>query len=352
MELFYDYTTEHLHLICRSLGVASVHAKTLFKSAYKDLRVEPWRHPKLPNRLIKHFTPLFSTSHLTINRAIQSRYDGSVKLVVGLKDGWEIESVIMPETSRVTLCVSSQVGCQRACAFCHTGRMGLKRSLSAGEIIGQIVLANRWISENPAWAKKHSATLLYARVTNVVFMGMGEPMDNLEAVMTAIQIMTDAQGLGIGARKISVSTVGQLSGLRRFVEHFPNIPIAISLHASTNRERSQIMPVNRIWSIHQVIDAIAYINKTTGNYVLVQYTLISGKNDDTEHAHQLAKLLSGLKVKVNLIPLNPISGLRFDSPSAKALQAFRDVLHQSGLRVMIRYSKGQDILAACGQLVS
>jgi 23S rRNA (adenine2503-C2)-methyltransferase len=289
-----------------------------------------------------------------------SRYDHSVKFLFQLPGvapaespsaESRIETVLMPEKNRITLCVSSQVGCRQACTFCHTGRMGLQRNLTAGEIVGQLVAANAWIAAHPQWLEDLKLPP-FQRVTNIVFMGMGEPLDNVEEVARAIEIMTDALGPAIALRRISVSTAGHLDGLARMLELHPQVRLALSVHSPFEAERSRIMPINRRWPLSAVLAAIHRAQQTQPHEVLLQYTLIHGVNDSLEHARELVRITEGLRIKVNLIPLNEIDPSRFCSPARESVEAFRDYLHQSGLRVMVRYSKGQDIAAACGQLVS
>lgn len=331
-------------------GFSPQHAKMLFHKTYRLLDPDPLVGCNLPKGLKQAFPDAFDAPPLAVSRSFQSRYDGSVKFALSLSDQSEVEMVLIPETSRITLCVSSQVGCKQGCTFCHTGRMGLKRNLDGAEIVGQVYLANKWISEHPEWMPA-AGTRSQPRVSNIVFMGMGEPLDNVENVHRAIQILTNPRGFNIGLRKISVSTAGHLDGLNQLLSLCPNVPIAISLHNPFDAERSKLMPINRKWNVAQVVGAIAKINQSTKRHVLVQYTVIRNVNDSIAHAAELAKLLSGLLVKVNLIPLNEIEPSRYQAPLAEQLQSFRNVLYKAGLRTMVRYSKGQDIQGACGQLI-
>jgi 23S rRNA (adenine2503-C2)-methyltransferase len=298
--------------------------------------------------LVADFAAAFTLPLPHILSAHQSGYDKSVKFLLELADGAQVESVLMPESRRITLCVSSQVGCAQGCVFCHTGRMGLKRNLSAGEIVGQVVLADRWLRQNPGWLDGGGlAPLVGMRVTNLVFMGMGEPLDNTEAVADAVRILVDPYGLALGLRRVSVSTAGHLDGIERISALIPGVRLALSVHSVDDAKRSRIMPINRRWPLAEVVARLRALNSD----VLFQYTMIQGVNDSTEEAERLVELTRGLDAKVNLIPLNPVGPSRLVAPAAEAIQAFRDVLHRAGIRVMVRYSKGQDIAAACGQLV-
>jgi 23S rRNA (adenine2503-C2)-methyltransferase len=255
----------------------------------------------------------------------------------------------MPEARRLTLCLSSQVGCAQACVFCHTGRMGLKRNLSAGEIVAQVITADRWLRAHPEWFARTrlGAGAARMRVTNIVFMGMGEPLDNVDAVADAVGILASPYGLALGWRRISVSTAGHLDGIEAISARIPGVRLALSVHSVDDAKRSKIMPINRRWPLATVIARLRELRAD----VLFQYTMIQGVNDSLEEAAALVALTRGLDAKVNLIPLNPVGPSRLVAPSADAIQAFRDVLHHAGVRVMVRYSKGQDIAAACGQLV-
>jgi len=340
-----------------SLEMSRAHAKSLMSSAYKSFDSEPWLTKGLPSKLTswlsahasQHHDPSSDTDEPS--SILISAYDGSVKFLFKMADGSEIESVLMPEKSRITICLSTQVGCAQGCIFCYTGKMGLKRNLSASEIVLQVVKVNRWIRANPQWLRELKLPLKQI-VTNVVFMGMGEPLDNLDNVEKAISIMTDPWALNLPDRKITISTAGHLDGLKSALLRMPRISFALSLHATSDSERSRLMPINRRYPIHEVLSFLRDVSVDYEKDFLIQYTVIHQVNDSLEHARALVEMLKGIKVKVNLIPLNPIDPSRLDSPNPEQLEIFRDYIHRQGLRVMIRYSKGQDIQAACGQLVT
>jgi 23S rRNA (adenine2503-C2)-methyltransferase len=349
MKDFFDLSYAELIELCRPYSVQ--HAKTLFQAAYKNFLPEPWLAPSIPRALAAKLKAEYRLNQASAHLESVSRYDGTVKFLVKLEDGSLIESVLMPEVGRVTLCVSSQVGCAQACSFCHTGRMGLKRQLSAGEIVAQLMIARRWIRAHPEWRSERGYSDRQS-VSNIVFMGMGEPLDNVEAIKKVLTILPEPLGPNISLRKISVSTAGHLDGMRELLNSFPKVSLALSLHATNNRERSQLMPINRRWPIADVIEFLKdRYRDCKDRSVLIQYTLISGTNDTEAQAQGIAQLLQGLPVKINLIPLNVIGPSQFRGPEPESLIRFRDYLHAAGLRVMVRYSKGQDIEAACGQLV-
>lgn len=347
---FHGWTRQALAERCRSLDVSEVHAKDLFRHAYKDLSSEPWSAPGLPRKLAQTLSLEAKATPPVLGEAWASSYDHSVKFRVDLEDGSQVESVLMPEKQRITLCLSSQVGCAQGCVFCHTGRMGLKRHLSTAEIVGQVVAANLWMAEHPEWLEKARLSH-HSRISNIVFMGMGEPLDNVEAVIEALDILTDPYGLALGLGRISVSTAGHLDGIERLLEAVPRVRLALSVHSTDDIKRSKIMPINRRWPLALVLQRLRERLGTSGTQVMLQYTMIQGVNDSLEEAHRLADLVEGLSAKINLIPLNEVSASRLSAPEPEIIQSFRDVLHGRGIRVMVRYSKGQDIGAACGQLI-
>lgn len=347
----YGYPRSQLESWLEEAGASRVHGRNLYRAAFKQAQENPWNIETLPAKLRQRLASEWrSGPELQTLAEHHSLYDLSVKFVLGLEDGLKIESVLMPEKKRITLCLSSQVGCRQACVFCHTGRMGLMRNLSTSEIIGQIVHANRWIAEHPEWLEKNNlpATM---KISNVVFMGMGEPLDNVSAVCDALRIATDPYGLNLGLRRISVSTAGHLEGLEQLIQSVPGVRIALSVHSTFDSKRSKIMPINRRWPLADLVARLKDLIAASNASVMFQYTMIAGVNDDLEEARRLAFLARELNAKVNLIPLNDISASRLNAPTHETIQAFRDVLHAAQLRVMVRYSKGQDIGGACGQLI-
>jgi 23S rRNA (adenine2503-C2)-methyltransferase len=264
--------------------------------------------------------------------------DGTEKFLLRLSDGRQIESVFIPDSPAMTFCISTQVGCAMACAFCLTGKMGLVRNLSAGEIVGQVrVLAD--------------ALDVHDKRFNIVLMGMGEPLHNYDETMKALRILTDEYGLAISPRRITLSTVGLLPGLERLALE-PLMPnLAISLHAPTDIQRGELVPINRKYGVGDIIDACKRFPLKRRSRITFEYVLLSGVNDREEDARRLAKLLSGVKSKVNLIPLNAAPGIPFERPSDDAVDRFARILADHHLTVSVRKSRGRDIRAACGQLI-
>jgi 23S rRNA (adenine2503-C2)-methyltransferase len=271
-----------------------------------------------------------------INRERSS--DGTEKFLLRLVDGRQIESVFIPDTPSMTFCISTQVGCAMACAFCLTGKMGLVRNLTAGEIVGQVrVLAH--------------AVDLRDRAFNIVLMGMGEPLHNYDATMKALRMLADEHGFALPARRVTLSTVGLLPALERLARE-PIMPnLAISLHAPTDVLRGDLVPLNKKYGIAEVINACKRFPVRKRSRITFEYVLLAGVNDRPEDARQLAKLLAGVKSKVNLIPLNAAPGIPFERPSDAAIDRFAKVLAERGVTVSVRKSRGRDIRAACGQLI-
>lgn len=272
--------------------------------------------------------------------AVFESADGTRRFLLELADGERVEAVWIPYPDRVTICISSQVGCRFACQFCQTGVMGLQRSLTAGEIVGQVL-------------RIRSVEQRLDRPVNVVFMGQGEPLDNISEVAAAALALQDPLGPQLGWRRITVSTVGVVSAIRELAELGDRRPrIAVSLNATDDEVRSAIMPINRKWPIGDLLEALRRIRWRPRERVTFEYVLLAGVNDSLEDARRLGPLLRGLKAKVNLIPWNPLPTLPFARPSPDVVERFRKTARESGLDVLVRYSRGADIGAACGQLQS
>lgn len=273
----------------------------------------------------------------TILEPIISKSDGSnEKLLFRTKEGYEVESVLIPMEAGGTLCVSSQVGCRMGCRFCETGRMGLLKNLTSKEIVSQVYYVRH---------------ILGAEVRNIVFMGMGEPFDNYDEVMQAFRTISDPRGINIGARHMTISTSGKVDEIRRFAEEVGPCPhLAVSINASNNTLRTKLMPVNRAHSMEALYQAILFYNQKTHKQVLAAYVLIGDINDTSIHAQELGDYLQGLDVKINLIPYNPQSHDRYKAPSFDQVEKFKEVLITKGYQVLVRKSRGHQIMAACGQL--
>ena len=272
-----------------------------------------------------------------VERATPSQ-DGSRKLVFRLDDGTRVSAVVMPDDGRMTLCLSTQVGCGYACAFCLTGTMGLTRNLSAAEIVGQLLAANATLAEGE-------------HITHIVFMGMGEPLANYAALVQSLRVLTDAKlGLGFSPRRITVSTVGLVTGIEKLGAENLKVNLAISLHAASDEVRSRLMPVNRAWSLDALMTGVRKYPLAPRQSVFFEYVMLEGINDSPEEAQRLVRLLRGVRAKVNLIPFNDWGGSTFRRPPLARILAFQSILLDGGVTTTVRWSKGEDIGAACGQL--
>jgi len=263
--------------------------------------------------------------------------DGSHKLVLRYADGARVQAVLMPDGDRLTLCVSTQVGCGFGCAFCYTGTMGLERNLSAGEIVAQVMVARQGLAPG-------------ARITHVVYMGMGEPLANYSATVKSLRLLTDPHAFGFSPRRITISTVGLVSGIERLARESLKVNLAISLHATSNEIRDRIMPVNRGFAIEELLAACRRFPLPFRQRMTFEYVLLDGVNDAVEDARRLVRLLKGIRGKINLIPFNDWEGSSFSRPPLARILDFQTVLLEHGIRATVRWSKGEDIGAACGQL--
>ena len=264
--------------------------------------------------------------------------DGTTKYLFELADGARIESVFIPDTPAQTFCISSQVGCAMQCAFCLTGKMGLVRHLTAGEIVGQVrVLAADLRMLDTAF--------------NIVLMGMGEPLHNYDETMKALRMLAAKDGLAVPPRRVTLSTVGLVPAIERLAAE-PLMPnLAISLHATEKAQRDALVPINRKYGLEALLDACRRFPVKKRNRITFEYVLLAGVNDTPDDARRLVKLLAGIRGKVNLLPLNAAPGIPFDRPSDERVNAFARMLAERGLTVSVRKSRGRDIRAACGQLI-
>lgn len=320
--------------LCRDTGQPAFRAKQVWKWLYQD-RVETW--DAMTNLPAAWRRELDRTLLLSPWRASdrQQAADGVAKLLLTCLDGQQIESVIIPADERATLCVSTQAGCAFGCAFCATGRCGWVRDLDAGEIVGQ------WMAAAQAASR---------RLTHVVFMGMGEPFANYDATLRAVRILNDYDGIGIGARRITLSTCGVIPGIQRLAEENLQVELSVSLHAATDELRSAIMPVNRRWPLKDLLSACQAYLARTGRIITFEYTLVAGLNDSPAQADALLAAIRPIRGRVNLIPLSPVEGYAGHPPAPEACEAFARRLEQGGLNVTLRRSRGGGIDAACGQL--
>jgi len=329
-----NFTLEEIKKAIVEIGEPSYRAGQIFFWLYKRGVCDFQEMSNLPQVFRSELEQDYYISALSLAGKLSSA-DGTEKFLFNLGDGNFIETVLICARNRKTVCLSTQVGCKFGCVFCASGHGGFIRDLSPSEIINQILFL------------KHK---LKHEITNYVFMGMGEPLDNCDNVLKAIMVMNSKLGMDIGARRITVSTCGVTPGIRRLRDLGLQINLSISLHAVTDNLRDTLVPANRSYSLKELIEAGEHFTKKTGRILTLEYVLIKGKNDSLEDAYGLEAIAGRLKAKVNLIPCSPVPGLGFQPPSKNSIDVFMDKLIQGGIKVTRRESKGKDIQAACGQL--
>lgn len=325
----------------REAGLPAYRARQLTHWLYDRLAREISEITEFSKALRDDLSEVAYIGNLALVERLQSG-DGTEKYLFGLEDGHAVESVLIPDADRMTLCISSQVGCAMGCAFCRTARMGLVRNLRAHEIVAQVIEAMRMVGEG-------------GRVTNIVMMGMGEPLNNVPEVVRALSTL--AGPLGFSRRRITVSTSGLVPAmaelprlLKRGMDMYVNL--AVSLNATTDEIRSAIMPVNRRWPLAELMEACRRYPLPPGRRITFEYVMLGGVNDTDADAERLVRLLADIPAKVNLIPFNPFEGSGFSRPPDERVDAFQQRLMSAGLTAFVRKSKGGDILASCGQLMS
>jgi 23S rRNA (adenine2503-C2)-methyltransferase len=327
-------------------GLNAIHARALWRALHGH--ADTLEHmpasflPPLQRWLEQHFyaddAGFFLDSLETVSETHSS--DGMTrKYLLKLRDGRTIETVLMGYEGRFTACVSTQVGCAMGCVFCATGQQGFTRHLRPGEIIAQVLHVQRVL-------RQHHQT----RLRNLVLMGMGEPLHNYDAVMKALATIADVRGPSLSKNRITISTVGLVPAMRRMAEEGCPYNLALSLHGADDAQRQALIPVGKKWAMDELIDACRHYDRTVGKRIFIEWTLIAGKNDSPEIAHQLAALLQGINVHINLIPLNPTAGYAGSATAHKAGLAFQRILRNAGYPVTFRQRRGIDVAAGCGQL--
>ena len=331
-----DLLPAELEALVETAGAPRYRGRQVAEWIYRKGVAEIGRMTNLPRELREALAARASVEVPEVERRTPSR-DGSQKLVFRFADGARAQSVLMPDGDRLTLCVSTQVGCGFGCAFCFTGTMGLERNLSAGEIVGQVVGATKILEPG-------------ARLTHVVYMGMGEPLANYAATVKSLRLLTDPAALGFSPRRITVSTVGLVSGIEKLAKENLRVNLAISLHATSNEVRDRLMPVNKGFAIEELLAACRRFPLPFRQRMTFEYVLFADVNDSRDDARKLARLLRGIRAKVNLIPFNDWDGAGFSRPPLARILAFQSGLLEQGITATVRWSKGEDIGAACGQL--
>jgi 23S rRNA (adenine2503-C2)-methyltransferase len=324
----------------RALGARPAQAENLWAGLHRHLAADAMALPGLDADLRRRIDAVARVDALALDD-VRTASDGTRKLALRTDDGAVIESVVIPavfgDPSRATLCISSQVGCAMNCKFCLTAKMGLLRHLSAAEIVEQVILARRLVPDT--W------------ISNVVFMGMGEPLHNLDAVITATRILCDDHGIGLSARRVTVSTSGLIPAIQRFVAESP-ARLAVSINATTDAIRDEIMPVNRKYPLAALLAALRALPLARNDRIILEYVLLADLNDTPADAERLAALVAGLPCKLNLIPFNPHPGSEFRRPERERVLAFKAALQGHHLNTSIRATRGDERMAACGQLGS
>lgn len=339
-DYIFDETLVGLTARMAEWGQPGYRAKQVWQALYGECVAGFDGMTALPARLREQLTEAYVFSHLSVARELESTDGETRKVLCRLPDSQQIETVLMAYNKRRTLCISTQAGCALGCVFCATGQMGFRRHLSVGEIVEQVVYFQRVLKARGE------------QVTNVVFMGMGEPFHNYESTMGAVDVLTDKDGLGLGARRLTISTVGLVPQIERFTAERRQVNLAISLHAATDAERDALLPVNKRWNIAAVMEACRGYVRETGRRVTFEWALIEGKTDTPEQAQALAGLLKGLLCHVNVIPLNPTAGYKGSRSSRERVAAFAAILEAAGVGCTVRMRRGIDIAAGCGQLAA
>ncbi|MCX7668851.1 MAG: 23S rRNA (adenine(2503)-C(2))-methyltransferase RlmN [Anaerolineae bacterium] len=342
-------------------GAPRYRADQIWEWIYKKLVTDPAQMTNLPKDLRERLAALGPINPLDVVVEQRSQDRQTIKWLFRLPDGVTIESVLMLYDERRTVCISTQAGCAMGCVFCATGQAGLARNLTAGEIVAQVLAAARWLATTddarPTTPAAQRPTDVGDqqprgdnRLTNIVVMGMGEPLANYERTWTALRTLTDPAGFGLGARHITLSTVGLPHGIRKMAEEPLQINLAVSLHAANDDLRTQLVPINHRYPIAEVMAAVRDYVGRTHRRVTFEYALMKGINDMPAHARELAALLKGLLCHVNLIPLNPVAGSPYQPSTAEAAAQFQQILEARGIAATVRLRRGLDIDAGCGQL--
>lgn len=338
---FYDLTFTDLEEVVGLNELSSAMPAKLFNWHYKQARFDTFSGD-LKNTTLDFISKNFNFDLPVIDRVVASN-DGTVKFLMKLADDRKVETVLLPFQNKYSLCISSQVGCAMSCSFCYTGVQGLSRHLKTHEMVGQFLFARKWLKEN-----RPSSPPILA----VVFMGQGEPLHNYEAVKKTCSIFTSSYGLSLGPQKITISTSGYLPGLKKWVEDDIGVNLALSLHSPIDDKRNELIPLNRRYPVADLMQAIDQIKLRRKQFVIYEYLLIDGLNDTIEDIEATSALLKDRPCQISLIPFNPFPGSRYKRPSLEKTEYFRDEMEKRGVVTLIRGTKGDDVLAACGQLNS
>ena len=339
---FFSYSYSEFMQNLKTQNLPQEGARQLFNWFYKKRNEHPCRLHNLSAKTKKWINDQIQFELPKISK-IYNADDKTVKFHFQLEDQFEVEAVLIPFLNKYTVCLSSQVGCAMKCSFCFTGEQGFSRHLKTEEIVGQFLQIQKWLTENRPDD---------ARILNIVFMGQGEPLHNFDAVKKACEIFLCQYGLSIACHKITVSTAGYLPGILRWEKEMPNVNIALSLHSVLEEKRNQLIPLNKAYPLEQIIPVIAQVPKDKKRFVTYEYLVLDGYNDSEEEIHLVGQLLKNKKAFINLIPFNPYPGAKYKRPAEDKVIKIKETLESYRIPTTIRSTKGERILAACGQLNS
>ena len=339
---FYDLSYSDLETVINQNNLNNSAAALLFNWHYKRKEIAQCVED-ISKSALEFFQNHLDFSLPEIDTVYESQNDRTVKFLLKLKDDLKIESVLIPFNNKYTICLSSQVGCAVNCSFCFTGKQGFKRNLTTSEIVGQFIQAWRWLAANRPGEE---------RILNIVFMGQGEPLQNYDAVKKACEIFLEQRGTSIGVQKITISTAGFLPGLKKWSLEVPSVNLALSLHSPFAEKRNELIPINKKYPLDEVLAYIDQIPLHKKQFITYEYILIKDFNDTPEDAKKLGALLAGKRAYINLIPFNAFPGSEYNPPALEKIEQFKEVLDTFKIPTLIRGTKGDDVLAACGQLNS
>lgn len=336
---FFQYTYSELVALFLENNLVLAGANVLYNQHYKKKQAHNQKK-KLAQKT-QNFLNDFISFDLPEIDHIQESSDKTVKFLIKLNDGLKVETVLIPFNQKYSICLSSQVGCAMNCSFCYTGTQGLKRHLKTEEIVGQFMLVQQWLTEHRPSED---------RILNIVFMGQGEPLHNFDSVKNACMIFLANNGLCLAAAKITISTSGYIPGLIRWKDEMPDVNIALSLHSPFSSKRNELIPLNQKYPLEEVLTLVDKIPHGKNRFVTYEYLLVKDFNDQEEDAHATGRLLQGKNAYINLIPFNPYPGAKYQKPTQQVVENFKSILETYHLPTLIRKTKGDEILAACGQL--
>jgi 23S rRNA (adenine2503-C2)-methyltransferase len=339
---FYDLNFSDLETVLRQNDLNDSAAYLLFNWHYKK-KNKAQCTTNIAKDSLTFLQDKFDFSLPEIDTVQESNKDRSVKFLFRLKDSHKVETVLIPFHKKYSICLSSQVGCAMNCSFCFTGKQGLKRNLTTSEIVGQFLQAWRWLAKNRPGEE---------RILNIVFMGQGEPLHNFDAVKKACEIFLSQNGTSIGFQKITISTAGYIPGIKRWSQEIPGVNLALSLHSPFEEKRNELIPINKKYPLDEVLKIVDQIPLSKKQFITYEYILIKHFNDSPDDANKLGTMLAGKRAYINLIPFNTFPESHYQCPDLDIIERFKAILDTFNIPTLIRGTKGDDVLAACGQLNS